>query len=43
VGLNTQGVEYQSGRSYNWLKMKNPDAPASQREASEDWSIEGTP
>jgi ATP-dependent DNA ligase len=28
---------YRSGRSPDWLKMKNPDAPAVQREAGEDW------
>jgi ATP-dependent DNA ligase len=29
---------YRSGRSPDWLKMKNPDAPAMTREAEEDWS-----
>jgi bifunctional non-homologous end joining protein LigD len=29
---------YRSGRSPDWLKMKNPDAPAVTREAEEDWS-----
>jgi len=28
---------YRSGRSPDWLKMKNPDAPAVTREAEEDW------
>jgi|SRR5262245_10831003 len=28
---------YRSGRSTDWLKMKNPDAPAVKREAEEDW------
>jgi bifunctional non-homologous end joining protein LigD len=28
---------YVSGRSPYWLKMKNPAAPAAQREAEEDW------
>ena len=28
---------YRSGRSPDWLKMKNPDAPAVKREAEEDW------
>jgi bifunctional non-homologous end joining protein LigD len=28
---------YRSGRSPDWLKMKNPDAPAVRREAEEDW------
>jgi ATP-dependent DNA ligase len=27
---------YRSGRSPDWLKMKNPDAPAVKREAEED-------
>jgi hypothetical protein len=26
------------GRSRDWLKMKNPDAPAVKREAEEDWA-----
>src|SRR6516225_4946755 len=29
---------YRSGRSPDWLKMKNPDAPAVKREAEEDWA-----
>jgi bifunctional non-homologous end joining protein LigD len=28
---------YRSGRSPDWLKMKNPDAPAVKREEEEDW------
>jgi ATP-dependent DNA ligase len=28
---------YRSGRSPDWLKMKNPTAPAVKREAEEDW------
>ena len=28
---------YRSGRSQDWLKMKNPEAPAVKREAEEDW------
>jgi bifunctional non-homologous end joining protein LigD len=28
---------YRSGRSPDWLKMKNVDAPAVKREAEEDW------
>ena len=28
---------YRSGPSPDWLKMKNPDAPAVKREAEEDW------
>jgi bifunctional non-homologous end joining protein LigD len=31
---------YRSGRSPDWLKMKNPDAPAVRREAEEDWGRE---
>src|SRR5258708_38679112 len=29
---------YRSGRSPDWLKMKNSNAPAVKREAEEDWS-----
>ena len=28
---------YRSGRSPEWLKMKNPAAPAVKREAEKDW------
>ena len=28
---------YRSGRSPDWLKFKNPDAPAVKREAEEEW------
>ena len=28
---------YRSGRSKDWLKFKNPTAPAVKREAEEDW------
>ena len=31
------GSRYRSGRSPDWLKFKNPDAPAVKREAEEDW------
>ena len=31
---------YRSGRSKDWLKFKNPDAPAVKREAEEDWGRE---
>ena len=31
------GSRYTSGRTRDWLKMKNPDAPAVKREAEEDW------
>ena len=29
---------YRSGRSPDWLKMKNSEAPAVKREAEEDWN-----
>jgi bifunctional non-homologous end joining protein LigD len=29
---------YRSGRSPDWLKMNNPDAPTVKREAEEDWN-----
>jgi hypothetical protein len=35
------GSRYVSGRSKDWLKFKNPDAPAMKREAVEDWAEEG--
>jgi hypothetical protein len=31
------GSRYRSGRSPDWLKLKNPQAPAVRREAEEDW------
>ena len=31
------GSPYRSGRSRDWLKMKNRNAPAVKREAEEDW------
>jgi bifunctional non-homologous end joining protein LigD len=31
------GSRYTSGRSRDWLKFKNPNAPAVRREAEEDW------
>jgi bifunctional non-homologous end joining protein LigD len=34
------GSRYTSGRTRNWLKMKNPAAPAVKREAEEDWGKE---
>jgi len=33
-----KGSPYRSGRSPDWLKMKNPEAPAVKREAEEDWT-----
>jgi bifunctional non-homologous end joining protein LigD len=35
------GSRYRSGRSPDWLKMKNPAAPAMRREAEEDWGRRG--
>jgi ATP-dependent DNA ligase len=35
-----KGSPYRSGRSPDWLKMKNPDAPAVKREVEEDWGRE---
>ena len=32
-----RGSRYARGRSSNWLKVKNPDAPAVRREREEDW------
>jgi hypothetical protein len=37
---NPLGSSYRSGRSRDWLKMKNPAAPAVKREAEEDWGEE---
>src|SRR5215831_7535683 len=34
------GSRYRSGRSKDWLKFKNPVAPAVKREAEEDWGRE---
>jgi ATP-dependent DNA ligase len=31
------GSQYRSGRTDQWLKVKNPAAPAVKREAEEDW------
>ena len=35
------GSRYRSGRSPDWLKFKNPEAPAVRREAEEDWGGAG--
>jgi bifunctional non-homologous end joining protein LigD len=32
------GSRYQSGRSGDWVQIKNPAAPAVRREAEEDWN-----
>jgi len=31
------GSSYRSGRSKDWLKFRNPEAPAVKREAEEEW------
>jgi len=35
------GSRYRSGRSPDWLKFKNPAAPAVKREAEEEWGKAG--
>jgi hypothetical protein len=35
-----KGSAYRSGRSPDWLKMKNPACAAVKREAEEDWGKE---
>jgi len=37
IVLKRLGSRYRSGRSPDWLKFKNPEAPAAKREAEEDW------
>jgi ATP-dependent DNA ligase len=32
------GSRYVSGRSRDWIKVKNPSAPAARRLADEDWN-----
>ena len=32
------GSRYRCGHSADWLKLKNPAAPAVRREAEEDWA-----
>jgi bifunctional non-homologous end joining protein LigD len=32
-----RGSYYRSGRTKDWLKFKNPEAPGARREAEEDW------
>jgi hypothetical protein len=34
------GSRYRSGRSKDWLKFKNPEAPAVKREADEKWGLD---
>jgi ATP-dependent DNA ligase len=38
MGLEGIVSRYRSGRSPDWLKFKNPAAPAVRREAEEDWN-----
>ena len=35
--VSKRGSRYVSGRTDNWIKVKNPTAPAVRREAEEDW------
>ena len=35
------GSRYRSGRSPDWLKFKNPAAPAVRRKAEKDWGRAG--
>ena len=37
------GSRYTSGRSKDWLKFMNPDAPAVKREAEEEWGTKKSP
>ena len=37
------GSRYRSGRSKEWVKFKNPDAPAVKREAEEEWGKDKKP
>jgi bifunctional non-homologous end joining protein LigD len=37
MGLEGIVSKRKSGRSPDWLKSKNPNAPAVKREAEEDW------
>jgi hypothetical protein len=38
IGGSFNAMLYRSGRSRNWVKSKNPMAPAVNREAEEDWA-----
>jgi ATP-dependent DNA ligase len=37
IVFKRKGSPYRSGRSKDWLKMKNPACEAVKREAEEDW------
>jgi hypothetical protein len=39
-GIVSKRLGSRSGRSPDWLKFKNPEAPAVKREAEEDWRRE---
>jgi len=39
--LKRKDSMYRCGRSPDWLKSKNPAAPAVKREAEEDWEKSG--
>jgi hypothetical protein len=41
--VSKRNSRYRSGRSREWLKMKNPNAPAVKREAEEDWDGDRPP
>jgi hypothetical protein len=32
-----RGSAYRSGKSFDWIKSKDPKSPAKQREETEDW------
>jgi len=36
-GIVSKRLAYRSGRSKQWVKLKNPAAPALRREAEEEW------
>ena len=38
IVLKRLGSRYRPGRSSDWLKFKNPEAPAVKREAEETWA-----
>ena len=38
IASKRKGSPYRSGRSTDWLKMKNPTAPAVKPEEEEDWN-----
>jgi hypothetical protein len=40
IGAGNGSRPAKASRSPDWLKMKNPDAPAVKREGEEDWGKE---